>query len=161
MGQRADMNMQGGEFRLRLATRDDIPRFVGLLALLFTQEADFSPEADRQERGLHLILDQPESGMIFCAEHAQAGVVGMVSILFSVSTAEGGRVAWLEDMIVHPDWRGMGIGRGLLDEAIKKTREAGCLRITLLTDLTNELAMSFYERSGFIRSQMRPMRLKL
>lgn len=146
--------------RVKRATAIDVPQLCELLSLLFAQEADFTPDVERQSRGLQLILDQPETGRIFCAEREDR-IVGMVSILFSVSTAEGGHVAWLEDMIVHPDARGSGIGERLLREAIADAKDAGCLRITLLTDLTNEGAMKFYSRSGFSRSQMVPMRLKL
>lgn len=33
-------------------------------------------------------------------------IIGMVSILWSISTALGGKVAFLEDMIVSPSYRG-------------------------------------------------------
>jgi len=85
----------------------------------------------------------------------------MVSILFTVSTAEGGRAAWLEDMIVHPGRRGQGIGERLLDEAKSGARAAGCSRITLLTDASNNAAMRFYGRAGFVCSEMVPMRMSL
>jgi GNAT superfamily N-acetyltransferase len=146
--------------RTRPASLADVTRLSGLLTLLFEQEADFTPDVGKQERALRMILENADTGGIFCAE-SMDGIVGMVSILFSVSTTEGGRVAWLEDMIVHPDWRGLGIGERLLQEAIGGARTAACLRITLLTDLTNDSAMRFYERSGFTRSRMTPMRLKL
>jgi GNAT superfamily N-acetyltransferase len=145
---------------VRTANMSDLDALSSLLALLFEQEADFLPDPAKQERGLRMILDDPAAGMIFCAEHPDEGVIGMVSILFSVSTAEGGRVAWLEDMVVRPDWRGRGVGVSLLDHALAAARGAGCLRVTLLTDLTNGDAMRFYELSGFSRSAMTPMRLK-
>jgi GNAT superfamily N-acetyltransferase len=154
------MNRSVESLRLRPATAADVAQLCALLALLFEQEADFLPDPAKQERGLRMILDDPATGMIFCAEHPDEGVIGMVSILFSVSTAEGGRVAWLEDMVVRPDWRGRGIGVSLLDLALAAARGAGCLRVTLLTDLTNGDAMRFYARSGFSRSAMTPMRLK-
>lgn len=144
---------------VRRATTDDVTQLCELLSLLFAQEADFEPDVDRQARGLHLILEQPEVGQIHCA--ADSGrIVGMVGILFTVSTAEGGRVAWLEDMIVRPEMRGHGIGARLLHEAVRGARAAGCKRITLLTDATNDPAMRFYARSGFTRSAMVPLRLK-
>lgn len=145
----------------RGAELGDIPTLCSLLGLLFGQEADFAPDHDKQERGLRMILDREEIGRVFCADHPGHGIVGMVSILYSVSTAEGGRVAWLEDMIVHPEWRCSGIGGRLLEAAIQSARLAGCLRITLLTDLTNEDAMRFYARFGFTRSRMTPLRLAL
>ena len=143
-----------------MAEIGDIPEICVLLGFLFTQEADFKPDTERQSRGIRLILEQPEVGQIFCAVE-DGRVIGMVSILFTVSTAEGGRAAWLEDMIVHPDKRGKGVGDGLLRAAMKGARAAGCSRITLLTDATNALAMRFYEKSGFARSQMVPFRMSL
>src|SRR4051794_3488020 len=130
---------------IRQATVADITQLCELLTLLFTLEADFTPDAERQARGLRLIIDQPDIGRIYCACDGDK-VVGMVSILFTVSTAEGGLAAWLEDMVVHPDQRGQGIGERLLNEAVNGARAAGCSRITLLTDATNDSAMRFYQR---------------
>jgi ribosomal protein S18 acetylase RimI-like enzyme len=146
--------------RIRQATAADAAQLCKLLSLLFAQEADFKPGARRQSRGLRLILDQPEVGLIYCATKGKS-VIGMVSILFTVSTAEGGSAAWLEDMVVHPDWRGKSIGGQLLHEAINRARATGCARITLLTDSTNISAIHFYEKAGFIRSGMIPLRLHL
>jgi GNAT superfamily N-acetyltransferase len=124
------------------------------------QEADFTPDAERQRRGLRLILDNPEVGRIYCATRSE-GVIGMITILFTVSTAEGGRAAWLEDMVVHPDWRRRGIGRHLLNHALAEAKMAGCTRITLLTDCENHQAMRFYSRAGFVHSAMTPFRRNL
>lgn len=145
---------------LRQAIAADVAQLCELLSVLFAQEADFTPDAQLQARGLHLIVEQPEVGRIYCATDGDA-IVGMVSILFTVSTAEGGRAAWLEDMVVHPSRRGRGIGERLLHKAISEARAAGCTRITLLTDATNRSAMRFYGRAGFVRSQMIPFRLGL
>lgn len=142
------------------AAAADIPQLCELLALLFTQEEDFTPDAERQARGLGMIIGKPEVGRIYCARDGDR-VVGMVSVLFTVSTAEGASAAVLEDMVVHPIRRGEGIGERLLDEAILRAREAGCKRITLLTDSTNQSALRFYGRAGFVRSRMVPFRLSL
>jgi ribosomal protein S18 acetylase RimI-like enzyme len=64
-------------------------------------------------------------------------------------------------MVVHPDWRGKSIGAQLLRKAINRVRADGCTRITLLTDSTNSAAIHFYEKAGFIRSGMIPLRLHL
>ena len=140
------------------ATADDIPSLAGLLAVLFTQEADFRPDRDKQERGLRLILDSPGVGTIFVARD-RGEAVGMVSLLYTVSTAEGGPVCWLEDMVVRPDRRGSGLGSRLLRHAIDYAKAHGFARLTLLTDRDNEGAIRLYERHGFKRSAMIPWRL--
>lgn len=139
------------------ATSADIPALCDLLILLFAQEADFVPDRARQERGLRLILDDPRVGAILVAR-AGGAVVGMVNLLFTVSTAEGARVMLLEDMIVRPDHRGHGVGLKLIEAAIARATAEGCARITLLTDEDNTQAQWFYGRAGFRRSAMIPMR---
>jgi ribosomal protein S18 acetylase RimI-like enzyme len=155
------MQNSPGRIQIRQATIADIPQLCDLLSLLFAQEADFTPDAERQSRGLRLILEQPQIGLIYCATDNDSVVIGMVSLLFTVSTAEGGIAAWLEDMVVHPHRRGQGIGEQLLQEAINQACAAGCSRITLLTDASNAPAMRFYHKAGFVRSQMVPFRLAL
>jgi ribosomal protein S18 acetylase RimI-like enzyme len=155
--------MHGSDLSLveiRRACVEDVPQLCSLLAELFGQEADFTPDAERQRRGLRLILDNAECGRIYCASHSEL-VVGMVSILFTVSTAEGNRAAWLEDLVVHADCRGHGIGRRLLSHALAEAAAAGCTRVTLLTDDDNNTAMRLYSGAGFVRSKMAPFRLKL
>ena len=170
---------------IRPAAIADIPVLCELLDLLFSQEDDFVPDREKQARGLRMILDQPDMiGHIYCAvlrrgsevqckegasslsthaavkahKHVEEHVVGMVSILFTVSTAEGGRAAWLEDMVVRPEVRGRGVGESLLTAAVNGAQACGCLRVTLLTDGTNVAAQRFYQKSGFGRSDMVPMR---
>jgi len=139
------------------ATPQDIPALCDLLDLLFAQEADFTPDRAKQERGLRLILDDVRVGAILVARDG-AQVVGMVNLLFTVSTAEGARAMLLEDMIVRPDYRGQGVGLALIEAAIARAAATGCARITLLTDEDNTQAQWFYGRAGFRRSAMIPMR---
>jgi GNAT superfamily N-acetyltransferase len=142
------------------ATTDDIPALAGLLAILFTQEADFRPDRAKQEQGLRLIVASPSLGRIFVARDGSE-VVGVVSLLFTVSTAEGGPACWLEDMVVRPDRRGSGLGSRLLRHAIDHARANGFVRISLLTDRVNHGAIRFYQREGFHHSAMTALRLSL
>ncbi|MGH6645813.1 GNAT family N-acetyltransferase [Aquabacterium sp.] len=142
------------------ATLDDLPALSALLTALFTQEAEFRPDEAAQRRGLARIIGSADTGLIVVAR--QAGrVVGMVTLLFTVSTALGERVAWLEDMVVDAGCRGQGVGALLIDGAIALARAHGCRRITLLTDADNLMAHRFYERHGFRASSMVPLRLHL
>jgi len=142
------------------ATENDIPELCALLQVLFQQEAEFSPNVALQARGLAQIISQPNIGCILLArQHTQA--VGMVNLLYTVSTALGGRVALLEDMLVLPEQRNRGVGSRLIQQAIITAKQHGCLRITLLTDQDNIKAQGFYQKHGFNASTMLPMRLDL
>lgn len=142
---------------IRAAELTDIDALVDLLEELFTQEADFEPDRQRQRRGLEAILANPAVGQVFVAEYHSI-VIGMVSLLHTVSTALGGPVCWLEDMVVVPEARGQQVGSLLLEHALDWARERGVLRVTLLTDHDTLAAVRFYERAGFQRSQMQVLR---
>ncbi|MBF2099398.1 MAG: GNAT family N-acetyltransferase [Gloeomargaritaceae cyanobacterium C42_A2020_066] len=144
-------------FQVTDAQLEDVPQLVALLTLLFCQEADFRPDEAAQAAGLRLILECPEAGRILVLRQG-AQVVGMVNLLFTISTARGGRVAPLEDLIVAPEYRGQGAGSALLRGAITLAQDCGCSRITLLTDEANAAAQRFYQRHGFSRSGMVPFR---
>jgi GNAT superfamily N-acetyltransferase len=143
-----------------IARGEDLEQLVDLLGVLFVQEAEFAPDAQKQRRALREILADASRGRVYVAREA-GGVVGMCSLLYTVSTAEGGKAAWLEDLVVRPDRRGRGIGRMLLEHAIGRARADGVLRITLLSDADNERAHALYRKLGFAHSPMRTMRLRL
>ena len=142
------------------AARGDVSDLVALLQTLFAQEAEFQPDPELQRRGIEMILSSPATGQIFVARE-NGTVVGMINLLFTVSTALGGPVCWLEDMVVRPDRRGAGIGSQLIVHAITLARAQGYRRITLMTDDSNSDARRFYEGHGFARSDMAAMRLHL
>jgi GNAT superfamily N-acetyltransferase len=146
--------------RFEAATTKDLPQLVELLVQLFEQEAEFTPDAAKQEAALRLIFSNPAHGKLFVAKDGSR-VVAMASLLFTISTAEGGKAALFEDLVVRPDHRKQGIGAKLLEYVIAQARAAGVLRLTLLTDMQNERAQVLYRKLGFVGSPMKPMRLKI
>lgn len=142
------------------ACNSDVDAICQLLSELFTQEADFAANKDKQTNAVKAILAAPEHGQILLLK-IDHHVVGMVSLLYLISTAMGGKVAMLEDMIIVATFRSQGLGKQLLTAAIDFAREQGCLRITLLTDADNQRAQQFYQKQGFVHSAMLPMRKKL
>ena len=142
------------------AARSDIPRLVELLGQLFSQEREFSPDPEKQREALEAILADRSRGRIFVAREGSE-VVGMASLLYTVSTAEGGKAALFEDLIVDPRHRRKGVGAKLVSYVIQQARAEGILRITLLTDLENDTALELYRKLGFVDSPMKPMRLHL
>ncbi len=139
--------------QIDIAEIEDIPQLCRLLEVLFSQEAEFKPDYEIQSEGLRKIISCPAVGDIILAREANK-VMGMANLLYTVSTALGGPVAILEDMVVSPQARGSGVGSELIRYCVEIAKQKGCKRITLLTDHDNDGAHRFYQRHGFVRSSM-------
>lgn len=137
---------------VRRADAGDIPALVALLGQLFAIEDEFAFDEAVQARGLRLLLAEPRAAA-FVAER-DGRVIGMASAQLLVSTARGGTVATIEDVIVDHAARGGGIGRALLEAAEAWARAQGALRLQLLADRENPGALDFYHRLEFGRTRM-------
>jgi GNAT superfamily N-acetyltransferase len=143
--------------RVEPATTEDLPMLAELLHDLFTHESDFRPDMAKQMRGLRIILEQPNRGRIFVLRSFDQ-IIGMINLLFTISTAEGGFVIILEDLVIRQDHRGRGFGTELLEYAINFAKQKDFLRITLLTDRLDEPSKQFFASHNFKQSEMVPMR---
>lgn len=141
------------DIAIDFATAADLPAMADLLHELFSLEADFTPERDRQLAGLRLILDTPALGRLFVLR-VDGVVAGMANALVTVSTARGTPVLLLEDVIVGRAHRGGGRGRALVEHVCAWARSQGMTRVTLLADQDNAPALAFYEKLGFATSAM-------
>ena len=145
------------ELRIEPATMADLDCLTELVMGLFRLEEDFQPDRSKQRHGLRLILEQPNRGRIFVVRNAHK-IVGMVNLLFTISTAEGGFVVLLEDFVIHPDHRRQGLGGRLMDYVLRFARQREFLRVSLLTDKISEESQEFFAKHGFVHSKMIPMR---
>ena len=143
--------------KVETATIEDLPALTEMVVELFSGSGDFSPDDEVQGRGLALILEQPSRGRIFVVRN-ETKIIGMVNLLFTISTAMGGFVILMEDVIVHPDHRGQGYGSMLLDHVIEFAKQKEFKRITLLTDKISAESQNFFRKNGFEYSNMIPMR---
>lgn len=58
-------------------------------------------------------------------------------------------VGHVKDIAVHPDHRGRGIGRRLLERALVVLASEGAVRVKLEVRASNDRAIALYERYGF------------
>lgn len=138
---------------IRRANQADIRGMIRLLKILFSIETDFSFEELTQQRGLEMMLSDSPERCVMVAESEQQ-IVGMCTAQILVSTAEGGIVALIEDLVVSGDWRGRGIGRELLSSVEGWAIDRGVSRLQLLADRNNDLALGFYQRMGWERTEL-------
>ena len=139
------------------ATLEDLPALTELVMDLFSRSGDFSPDEFVQARGLQLILEEPSRGRIFVVRNRNK-IFGMVNLLFTISTARGGFVILMEDVVIHPDHRGQGYGAMLIDYVVEFAHVKHFKRITLLTDKISAESQDFFKKQGFEYSNMIPMR---
>lgn len=138
---------------IRSATREDLGSLTELLSMLFSLEEDFVIDAARQRRGLEMMLNNGR-GRILAAETADGTVIGMCSGQLTVSTAEGGPAVLVEDVVVHQDWQGQGIGARLMDAIGEWAKENQATRLQLLADRNNIPALDFYKHLGWQQTQL-------
>jgi GNAT superfamily N-acetyltransferase len=129
--------------RIRKADQGDIPQMCDLLTELFSIEADFGVDRDRQARGLQLLLEDEDRSLVLVAALGNE-VIGMCSVQTLISTSEGGPVGLAEDVVVRNDFRGKGVGTALLSRIFSWCEEKGMTRVQLLADRDNQEALYFY-----------------
>jgi GNAT superfamily N-acetyltransferase len=142
------------DVKIRNGLPDDLDSLTMLLRQLFSIEADFTVDVERQRRGLFLMMDGCQKHRCIKVADMDGEVVGMVTAQLLISTAEGGVVALIEDMVVDGCHRGRGIGRQLMAAIEAWSRKHGASRLQLLADRTNFSGLDFYDKIGW-----RPTRL--
>ncbi|MEM0945273.1 MAG: GNAT family N-acetyltransferase [Pseudomonadota bacterium] len=86
---------------------------------------------------------------VFVAEAPAGGVIGAVTLHVLPNISFGGQsYGVIENVIVTESARGQGVGRLLMDEAMKQAWKSDCHHVMLLTGHEME-ATGFYEKLGF------------
>lgn len=146
---------------IRTACLGDIPRLSELLFELFSIESDFEPDVVKQVKGLSMLMNEPEGQSLVLVAVLQGLVVGMATVQTLISTAEGGRVGFIEDVIVDSKYRRKGIGTRLLWEVVDWSRRERLKRLQLLADRDNPRALNFYSSQRWLSTRLTCMRLPL
>lgn len=133
--------------RLRQAVEADIDSLITLLEQLFTIEQDFTADPDKQRRGLDQLLRSQLAYVVVAV--LDGDILGMASLQVVISTAEGGRAGWVEDVVVREDQRGHGIGRAMLAHLSEWAKDNNLTRLQLLADQDNQAALDFYQHLGW------------
>ena len=137
---------------IRQATHEDIEELVNLLKELFSIENDFSFDPRKHRQGVSMMLDEDRSCiMVACIDDK---VTGMCTVQLLLSTAEGGHVGLVEDLVVSAPYRGCGIGERLLEAVENRANADGAKRLQLLADKTNTPALHFYSKRTWRRTQL-------
>lgn len=144
-----------------LANLTDISDLVRLLADLFSIEKDFNPNTSKQQKGLELLIQNSANAAIYVARNEANKAIGMVSVQLVISTSEGASSAWVEDMVIDANFRGLDIGKQLLQHALDWAKNQGATRAQLLVDIENKDAIGYYKHLRWEATQLQARRLFL
>lgn len=139
------------DLTLRAAERDDVPVLVRLLAddVLGKDREKASESVDEGYWRAFSTIDEDERQLLIVAE-TEGIVVGTMQLTFiQYLTFLGGERAQIEAVRVAHAYRGLGIGRRMLEWAIDLARSRGCHLVQLTTNRRREGARDFYESMGF------------
>jgi GNAT superfamily N-acetyltransferase len=137
-----------GAVAIRPARDEDIARIVELFEHGSLTEGKEDP-ADLAPYRAALAEIASGAGGVLVAQLGEE-VVGVCQlIVFRHLQSKGGLCAEIESVHVHPDRRGSGIGRLLMEAAIARARELGCYRVQLTSNRARPDAHRFYAALGF------------
>ena len=137
----------GEKILIRTESKEDLKSVFSLVNIL----AEFEKAADAVKTSPEIYLRDFEAGWfeIIIAESEDTGIIGMALFYQSYSTWKG-KMIYLDDLVVEPDYRSKGIGSLILDALIEESRlrAASLLKWQVLD--WNEDAIRFYKRKDAI-----------
>ena len=131
----------------RLAVSSDL---AGLLELYRASEV--SPSATPKER-VEQIWSQMLSheGLAVFVSVADARIAATCTLITAPNLLRAGRRhGFLENVVTHPEFRGKGHGRAVLEAALTAAWADDCYHVLLQTGRQDTRVHRFYERCGFV-----------
>jgi GNAT superfamily N-acetyltransferase len=131
-----------------LADIDDLTELFDLYRIFYGQDSNKS--AVRQ-----FLLERINYGqsVLFLALDESQKAVGLCQLYPSFSSTLLARVFILNDLFVRPEHRQQGAAKGLMSAAIEYGKAHGCVRLTLSTARSNEIAQATYHTLGWVRDE--------
>jgi ribosomal protein S18 acetylase RimI-like enzyme len=149
--------------RLRQAVIGDIGAIVRMLAddpLGSLREKVIDPVPDAYLRAFEAITQDQNNELVVIETPDGSPIAVLQLTVTPYLTHQGGWRASIEGVRVDRRYRGLGLGRELLDWAINRAQERGCHVVQLTTDKQRPQAKGFYESMGFVATH-EGMKLKL
>lgn len=133
-------------WRVRGATHDDAPRAAAAVRELLLELGGTPPSTPAMRAAARELLGDPRAGTLLVAEtdaatadaldndttvdaHDTGAIVGVLGASWQIAIHVPGRYALIQDLWVHPGWRGRGVGGGLLEALGALARELEIARV--------------------------------
>lgn len=125
------------DFDFDIATEEDLKQI---------DEIDNRPE----EHAEMLKLQKEGAGKLIVARHGDK-IAGYVFVYYDHQSAHFPKVQapFLEDLMVHPDFRQKGLGRQLLQKCEEEVKSQGGKELTFAVLASDQQAIDFYTKKGY------------
>lgn len=128
---------------------------IGALSSIFDEYRQFYGQASDLKGSSSFLADRlnNDESTVFMSVDLNGRAMGFTQLYPSFSSVSLGRIFVLNDLFVRPEYRGKGLARELISEAIGYAKEEGAIRLSLSTARTNVAAQSLYEKIGWNKDE--------
>ncbi|MCG8531199.1 MAG: GNAT family N-acetyltransferase [Desulfovibrionales bacterium] len=141
-----DLQEKSWDFSLTAEIRLIEDSEIGIAAVVTRSCAGMSREFKGElEEGILEWMNQKDQEIFVATKNGQ--IVGIC--MMALYDGKQGKVAWLRELAVHPDYQYQGIGRSLAKVGLEWGQKQGCSTSFLATDIENFHAIRLYEKLGY------------
>lgn len=135
------------DFSIESARMDDVSALLDAYEWLFAPPGSVPPlwERERAAASLERAI-AAEDAAVLVARAGEGRLAGLCTAYLDLDSVRYGRRCWVEDLVVDPERRSLGIGKALLDAAKSWGRERGATHLELDSGVARADAHRFYER---------------
>ncbi len=138
--------------RLRPAGKGDLPVVTELLAHL-----GYTPESSLLSEAFHRVLTDESLHILLAADNVQC--LGLITLRTQVCLRLAGTLASIEELVVHPRARGLGIGSQMLEWAKNQAEAMRAVRLEVIISTSRQsFERRFYLKNGFTLAHSRLFR---
>lgn len=121
---------------------------------LLLNQLTFAPKPEYETFLEHVsTLQQDRFRYVFVVEDELVGkIVASVTLLIEPKFIHGcSAVGHIEDLVVHKEYRGLGLAKGLVQRCVRVCEKENCYKVILNCDKAN---CSFYQKLGFVEKDL-------
>ncbi len=144
--------MKPVSYFVRTGIPQDIPVLADFLQQMASESEAIALDRNTVELGISRVFQQPQLGQYWVLENREtAQTVGMCMITFEWSDWHNRFYWWFQSVYIHPDFRGQGLLKILMEAVESKAHAENGQELRLYVESSNQRAIRAYEKLGYQR----------
>jgi GNAT superfamily N-acetyltransferase len=162
MQQGTEQRSEAVSRRVRPASHEDVPAVAEAVRELLVELGGTPSSTPALEQTARMLIDDLDAGALLVAE-CDGELIGVLGVSWQIAIRIPGRYGLIQELWVHPSWRGRAIGGDLLVAIFELAQERGVARIEVGLPSERfahlEATEAFYASNGFTAIGTRMRRL--